>query len=132
MRYRMLKQMYAVAKTGILSFVLFIGMGAEAQERQPIKLGPDDKPAFVNPPAGFRDKRENIAHGTIATVQYDSKTLSTRREMLVYTPPGYSPNKKYPVIYLLHGLNSAAGQWPYWVHADHVIDNLLADRKIGP
>src|SRR5688572_33187204 len=52
--------------------------------------------------------------------------------MLVYTPPGYSPNRKYPVIYLLHGLNSGAGQWQYWVHADHIIDNLLADGKIGP
>jgi enterochelin esterase-like enzyme/acetyl esterase/lipase len=98
----------------------------------PIELGPDDKPAFIDPPAGFRDKRENVPHGSITTVQYDSKTLSTRREMLVYTPPGYSPDRKYPVIYLLHGLNSGAGQWPYWVHADQVIDNLLADGKIEP
>jgi enterochelin esterase-like enzyme len=98
----------------------------------PIELGPDDKPAFNDPPAGFRDKRDNVPHGTIATVQYESKTLSIRREMLVYTPPGYSADKKYPVIYLLHGLNSGAGQWPYWVHADYVIDNLLAEGKIGP
>jgi enterochelin esterase-like enzyme len=98
----------------------------------PIELGPDDKPAFNDPPAGFRDKRENATHGAITTVQYDSKTLSTHREMLVYTPPGYSPDRKYPVIYLLHGLNSGAGQWPYWVHADYVIDNLLADGKIVP
>ena len=97
-----------------------------------IELRPDDKPAFNDPPTGFRDKRENGVHGTITTVQYDSKTLSTRREMLVYTPPGYTPDKKYPVIYLLHGLNSDAGQWPYWVHADHVVDNLLADDKIEP
>src|SRR5688572_14813216 len=98
----------------------------------PIKLGQDAKPAFDNPPAVFRDKRVNIAHGTIATVQYDSITLSASREMLVYTPPGYSPDRKYPVIYLLHGLNSGAGQCPYWVRADHVIDNLLADGKIEP
>jgi len=98
----------------------------------PIVLGPDDKPAFNDPPAGFRDKRENVPHGTITTIQYDSKSLSTKREMLVYTPPSYSPDKKYPVIYLLHGLNSGAGQWPYWVRADYVIDNLLADGKIGP
>jgi enterochelin esterase-like enzyme len=128
----MFKQMYVVARIGILSFAFLMGPGAWAQEKPSIKLGPDDKPAFDNPPAGFRNKRDNIAHGNIATVQYDSKTLFTRREMLVYTPPGYSPNRKYPVIYLLHGLNSGAGQWPYWVHADHVIDNLLADAKIGP
>lgn len=97
----------------------------------PIELGPDDKPAFNDPPVGFRDKRD-VFHGTISTVQYDSKTLSTRREMLVYTPPGYSPDKKYPVIYLLHGLNSGAGQWPYWVRADYIVDNLLSEGKIGP
>lgn len=125
--------------------MLLIGIAASAQEKaadtsggrrngfgRPIKLGPDDKPAFNNPPTGFRDKRENITHGIITSVQYDSKTTSTRREMLVYTPPGYSPDRKYPVIYLLHGLNSGAGQWPYWVHADYVIDNLIADRKINP
>ncbi|MFA6403441.1 MAG: alpha/beta hydrolase-fold protein [Salinivirgaceae bacterium] len=98
----------------------------------PIELGPDDKPAFDNPPAGFRDKLDNVPHGTITTVQYDSKTLSIRREMMVYIPPGYSSDKKYPVIYLLHGLNSGAGQWPYWIRADYVIDNLLASGKIGP
>ncbi len=98
---------------------------------EPVELGPDDKPAFDDPPAGFRDKRD-VPHGTIAKVQYDSKTLATQREMLVYTPPGYSADKKYPVIYLLHGLNSDAGQWPYWVRADYVVDNLQADGKIGP
>ncbi|HET6557232.1 MAG TPA: alpha/beta hydrolase-fold protein [Prolixibacteraceae bacterium] len=98
----------------------------------PIELGPDDKPAYNDPPTGFRDKRDNAPHGIITTVQYDSRTLSTRRQMLVYTPPGYSADKRYPVIYLLHGLNSDAGQWPYWCRADYVIDNLLADGKIGP
>jgi enterochelin esterase-like enzyme len=97
-----------------------------------IELKPDDKPAFDNPPKGFRDKCDNIEHGTITTVQYDSKTLGTRREMMVYTPPGYSVGKKYPVIYLLHGLNSGNGQWPYWVRADNIIDNLIADAKIKP
>ena len=99
---------------------------------EPAKPGPDDKPAFDDPPVDFRDKRDNIAHGTITTVQYDSKTLGTRREMMVYTPPGYSPAKKYPVLYLLHGLNSGNGQWLYWVHADYITDNLLTDGKIKP
>lgn len=104
----------------------------EKKEDRKIELKPDDKPAFNDPPVGFRDKRDNIAHGTITTIQYDSKTLGTRREMMVYTPPGYTPSKKYPVIYLLHGLNSGNGQWPYWVHANNIIDNLIADGKIKP
>jgi enterochelin esterase-like enzyme len=128
----MFKQMYVAGQTLIVSLAFLISQDTLAQERPSIELGPDDKPAFENPPPGFRDNRENIPHGSIAAVQYDSKTLSTNREMLVYTPPGYSSDRKYPVIYLLHGLNSGAGQWPYWIHADHVIDNLLADGKIDP
>jgi enterochelin esterase-like enzyme len=97
-----------------------------------VVLGLDDKPAFNDPPTGFRDKRDSILHGTITTVQYYSKSLSTSRKMFVYTPPNYSAQKKYSVIYLLHGLNSDAGQWLYWIHADYVIDNLIANGKIDP
>jgi enterochelin esterase-like enzyme/acetyl esterase/lipase len=105
---------------------------AKSSFGKPTELGSDDKPAFNDPPAGFREKRKNVARGSITTVQYDSKTLGTQREMLVYTPPGYSADKKYPVIYLLHGINSGSGQWPYWVHADYIIDNLIAEGKIKP
>lgn len=110
----------------------FLPNSIHEKEISKIELKPDDKPAFDNPPAGFRDKRDNIVHGTITTVQYDSKTLGTSREMMVYTPPGYSVGKKYPVIYLLHGLNAGNGQWPYWVRANNIIDNLIADGKIKP
>ena len=70
----------------------------------PIELGPDDKPSFPDPPAGFNVKRDNIAHGELTAVPYDSKSLGTRRQMRVYTPPGYSANRKYPVLILLHGI----------------------------
>ncbi len=110
----------------------FLPNSVHEKEVSKIELKPDDKPAFNNPPTGFRDKRDNIVQGTIATVKYDSKTLGTRREMMVYTPPGYSVGKKYPVIYLLHGLNAGNGQWPYWVRANDIIDNLIADGKIKP
>ena len=72
----------------------------------PIELGPDDKPAFTDPPAGFNIRRENIPHGDLTAVQYDSKSLGTRRQVRVYTPPGYSANRKYPVLYLLHALEA--------------------------
>ena len=36
-------------------------------------------------------------------IEYDSKTVGTRRRMNVYTPPGYSSDVAYPVLYLLHG-----------------------------
>ena len=60
----------------------------------PIVLGPDDKPAFAEPPAGINVKRDNIPHGKLEMVEYDSKTVGTTRKMQVYTPPGYTTDKQ--------------------------------------
>jgi enterochelin esterase-like enzyme len=98
----------------------------------PIELGPDDKPAFADPPAGFNVKRENIPHGELTAVPYDSKSLGTRRQMRVYTPPGYSTNHKYSVLILLHGIGGNDREWTKACHADNILDNLLAEGKIQP
>ncbi len=98
----------------------------------PIELGPDDKPAFDDPPAEFRTKRENIPHGELTMVEYDSKTVGTRRKMLVYTPPGYSAGRKYPVLYLLHGIGGDEREWQRLCSPENILDNLLADGKIEP
>lgn len=98
----------------------------------PIELGPDDKPAFPDPPAGFNVRRDNIPHGELTHVQYDSKTLGTRRRIRVYTPPGYSASRRYPVLYLLHGMGWNDLEWTEIRHAEVVIDNLLADGRIQP
>ncbi len=98
----------------------------------PIELGPDDKPAFADPPAGFNARRDNVPHGEMMTVPYDSKTLGTRRQMVVYTPVGYSTDRKYPVLYLLHGIGGNDREWQRACRADNVLDNLLADGKIQP
>jgi enterochelin esterase-like enzyme len=98
----------------------------------PIELGPDDKASFPDPPAGFNGKRDNIAHGELTVVPYDSTSLGTRRQMRVYTPPGYSANRKYPLLILLHGIGGNDREWTKACHADHIIDNLLAEGKIQP
>ncbi len=98
----------------------------------PIELGPDDKPAFADPPAGFNLKRDNIPHGELTAVEYDSKSLGTRRRMRIYTPPGYSTDRKYPVLYLLHGIGGTDTEWTQACHANNVIDNLLAEGRIPP
>jgi enterochelin esterase-like enzyme len=98
----------------------------------PIELGPDDKPAFPDPPAGFNVRHDNVPHGALTPVQYDSKSLGTHRQMRVYTPAGYSTSRKYPVLYLLHGIGGNDLEWTKAVNADNVIDNLLAEGKIVP
>lgn len=97
-----------------------------------ITLGPDDKPAFEDPPAGIDKVREDIAHGRAEMIEYDSKTVGTRRKMLVYTPPGYSTSCKYPVLYLLHGIGGDETEWQRFAAPDVLLDNLLADHKVQP
>jgi enterochelin esterase-like enzyme len=99
---------------------------------RPIELGPDDKPAFEDPPAGFEKKRDGIARGREEMIEYYSKTVGTRRKMLVYTPPGYSNDRKYPVLYLMHGIGGDETEWQRFATPDVLLDNLLADKKIKP
>ena len=89
--------------------------------------------AFPKPPEGFDKVREGIAHGTLERVDYDSKTVGVKRWMEVYTPPGYSKDKKYPVLFLLHGIGGNENrEWTRGGAANVVIDNLIADKKIEP
>jgi len=83
-------------------------------------------------PAGFDQKRENIPHGKIDTVSYKSKTVGTTRKALVYTPPGYTNKKKYPVLYLLHGIGGDHLEWLKGGHPEIILDNLYADGKAEP
>jgi enterochelin esterase-like enzyme len=99
---------------------------------RPIVLGPDDKPAFDDPPAGFNVKRDNIPHGKLEMIEYDSKTVGAKRKMQVYTPPGYTKEKKYPVVYLLHGIGGDETEWERFCTPDIVLDNLIADGKAVP
>ena len=99
---------------------------------RPIALGPDDKPVFPHAPAGFDQVREGIAHGKIETVQYDSTTVGNQRKTLVYLPPGYSAETKYPVLYLLHGIGGDEEEWHQQGHPEIILDNLIADKKAVP
>ncbi len=99
---------------------------------QPIVLGPDDKPAFTHAPDGFDKLREGIAHGTIETLEYRSATVGTQRKTLIYLPPGYSMDTKYPVLYLLHGIGGDEEEWHRNGHPEVILDNLIEDKKAVP
>jgi len=64
------------------------------------------------------------------------KNPSTRRDikrrMQVYTPPGYSKDKKYSVLYCLHGIGDDETGWGLKGSAQIILDNLSADKKIEP
>lgn len=83
-------------------------------------------------PPGFDSLRENIPHGKIDTVVYDSKTVGTKRRAIIYTPPGYSKKKKYPVLYLLHGIGGDEKEWLNGGKPQVIMDNLYAENKVMP
>ena len=97
-----------------------------------ITLGPDDKPAFPPAPEGFDKARNGIAHGKLEMIEYDSKSVGNKRKALVYTPPGYSADTKYPVLYLLHGIGGDEEEWRRGGHPEIILDNLIADKKAVP
>jgi enterochelin esterase-like enzyme len=84
------------------------------------------------PGAAFMDTRK-VPHGTVGAVTYFSTVLDKFRRFHVYTPPGYEANdRKYPVLYLLHGANESDQSWSTVGRAGFILDNLVADGKTVP
>lgn len=81
---------------------------------------------------GFDVLKEGIPTGRIDTIRYPSKTVGTNRKALVYTPPAYSKKKKYPVLYLLHGIGGDEKEWLHGANPGVILDNLYAANKIEP
>lgn len=98
----------------------------------PIELGPDDKQTYADPPDSIVASREDIPRGKLEMVEYDSKTVGTTRKMNVYMPPRYSNDKKYPVLYLLHGIGGDETEWQRFASLDRLFDNLIDDGKAMP
>lgn len=66
------------------------------------------------------------AKGKVATVEVESKVLGCVKKVNVYTPENYDSARKYPVLYLLHGLH---GDYTTWVKKYGL--DAIADAKIA-
>lgn len=76
---------------------------------------------------------KNVPHGSVSRVWYDSPSLGMQRRMTVYTPAGYEKsNKKYPVLYLLHGMGGDEEAWIALGRTAQILDNLIAAGKAEP
>lgn len=123
-----------------LPLVLTLDATCEAQPDRPprsafggpIELGPNDTQRYPDPPDNIVQERTDISHGKLEMVEYESKSVGTTRKMNVYTPPGYSTDKKYPVLYLLHGIGGDETEWQRFATPDMMLDNLIADQKAVP
>lgn len=77
---------------------------------------------------------QNVPHGQVREVWYNSKVTGTWRHALVYTPPGYDTQVKqrYPVLYLQHGGGEDETGWIKQGHANFILDNLIAAGTCKP
>ena len=83
-------------------------------------------------PQGFDVLQVDIPHGQIDTITYPSTTVGTNRRAVIYLPPGFSKKKKYPVLYLLHGIGGDEKEWLNGGKPQVILDNLYAEKKIEP
>lgn len=83
-------------------------------------------------PDGFDQERTGIPTGKLDSIEYPSKTVGTTRTALIYTPPGFDKKKRYPVLYLLHGIGGDEREWLRGGNPPVILDNLYADGKLAP
>lgn len=55
-------------------------------------------------PEEISRKRPDVTYGTVVHKTYASKTTGLDRGVNILLPPNYDETKKYPVLYLLHGI----------------------------
>jgi enterochelin esterase-like enzyme len=105
---------------------------ARANFARPIVLAEDDVRLYPEPPTDYRDLSGGALRGRLEPFEWDSGVTGTRRKAQVYLPPGYSADKKYPVLYLLHGIGGNEHEWTSYVKAHAILDNLIASGKAVP
>ncbi len=87
-------------------------------------------------PGGMGDlySVQDVPHGSVTAIWYHSDGIGKNRRMNVYTPYGYetSGKRKYPVLYLLHGMGGDEDEWKNFGRACVILDNLIAQGKAEP
>src|SRR5689334_15886094 len=74
---------------------------------------PATQPSFPIPPQGFDQARDGVEKGKVELVEYEATAVTPglKRPAQIYTPPGYTKDKKYPVLYLIHGSGQDEKAW---------------------
>lgn len=76
-------------------------------------------------PVGYDKADKTITYGTKHSETYYSTTTKKDRKVNIILPAGYTDDKKYPVLYLLHGIGGDENEW-MGGNPQYIIGNLLA------
>lgn len=79
-------------------------------------------------PNGYDKLRDGVDYGRITKIEYNSKTTKTLRKANIWLPAGYNENKKYPVLYLLHGIGGDENEWLLG-NPEYILGNLISEKE---
>ena len=77
---------------------------------------------------------KNVPQGSVNEFYYYSSVTEQMRRCFIYFPAEYysNPTKKFPVLYLQHGMGENEFGWSQQGHTAHIMDNLIAEGKAVP
>jgi enterochelin esterase-like enzyme len=77
---------------------------------------------------------QEVPHGAVREVWYNSRVTGSWRHALVYLPPNYDEQTKlrFPVLYLQHGGGEDETGWVRQAKANFILDNLIAAGSCKP
>jgi enterochelin esterase-like enzyme len=84
-------------------------------------------------PTGWTPVRTGLAGGAVWVGRIPNRIVAwDHRPSAVYLPPGFTPTRRYPVVFLLHGMRGAPSE--YWDALDlaNVADGLIASGQSPP
>jgi len=111
--------------------------GAEVSDPGTHAFFGGDRPASaveVPEPGSTYYSAQDVPHGEVREVWYNSKVTGSWRHALVYLPPKYDTQNgaRYPVLYLQHGAGEDETGWVRQGHANFILDNLIAAGSCKP
>ena len=87
------------------------------------------------PEGDYYRPQAGIPHGQVRSIYYHSPNskFGEWRHALVYTPAEYEKGKKrYPVLYLQHGMGEGETSWMLQGKMQHIMDNAIAKGEAVP
>ena len=86
------------------------------------------------PEGDYYRPQQGVPAGCVRSIFYYSNEQQKWRHAMVYTPAEYEKNakKRYPVLYLQHGMGEGETSWSNQGHMQHIMDNAIAAGKAVP
>ncbi|MBO6032464.1 MAG: acetyl xylan esterase [Prevotella sp.] len=88
------------------------------------------------PEGDYYRPQQGVPAGCVRSIYYYSNEQSKWRHAMVYTPAEYDQKKglkkRYPVLYLQHGMGEGETSWTLQGKMQHIMDNAIASGEAVP